>query len=150
MPWVWRACSSRHTRERNTASCSSRSPGRFGSIADHSTGPVQAIPALVRGRFSPWEPKRRPAIIRTMMALHPGVRFEQQILLVDADDTLWENNIYFERAIADFISYLDHRVHTPDEVRSHLNRVEHQTIRDYGYGLQSFHRSLVTCFEQLS
>ena len=26
-----------------------------------------------------------------------------QNLLIDADDTLWENNIYFERAIADFI-----------------------------------------------
>ena len=27
-----------------------------------------------------------------------------QTLLIDADDTLWENNIYFERAIAAFIS----------------------------------------------
>jgi len=27
-----------------------------------------------------------------------------QTLLIDADDTLWENNIYFERAIARFIS----------------------------------------------
>ena len=35
-----------------------------------------------------------------------------QTLLIDADDTLWENNVYFERAIAAFISYLDHRVHT--------------------------------------
>ena len=26
-----------------------------------------------------------------------------QTLLIDADDTLWENNIYFERAIAAFI-----------------------------------------------
>src|SRR5262245_36031244 len=32
-----------------------------------------------------------------------------QNLLIDADDTLWENNIYFERAIADFISFLNHR-----------------------------------------
>ena len=51
-----------------------------------------------------------------------------QTLLFDADDTLWENNIYFERAIAAFISYLDHRVHTPEEVREHLNRVERATI----------------------
>ena len=29
-----------------------------------------------------------------------------QTLLIDADDTLWENNIYFERAIAAFISFL--------------------------------------------
>lgn len=44
----------------------------------------------------------------------------RQTLLFDADDTLWENNIYFERAIALFISYLDHRVHSPEEVRSTL------------------------------
>ncbi len=73
-----------------------------------------------------------------------------QTLLIDADDTLWENNIYFERAIAAFISYLDHRVHTPAEVRSHLNTVERATIDAHGYGLQSFRRSLVTCFEQLA
>jgi len=73
-----------------------------------------------------------------------------QTLLFDADDTLWENNIYFERAIAAFISYLDHRTHTPLEVRSHLNRVEHTTIAAHGYGLKSFRRSLVACFEQLT
>jgi putative hydrolase of the HAD superfamily len=73
-----------------------------------------------------------------------------QTLLIDADDTLWENNVYFERAITSFISYLDHRVHTPEEVRGHLNRVEHDTIRSHGYGLHSFRRSLVTCFEQLA
>jgi len=73
-----------------------------------------------------------------------------QTLLFDADATLWENNIYFERAIASFISYLDHRTHTPLEVRAHLNRVEHETIAAHGYGLKSFRRSLVACFEQLS
>ncbi len=73
-----------------------------------------------------------------------------QTLLFDADDTLWENNIYFERAIASFISYLDHRVHSPAEVRDRLNACEHATISKYGYGLASFRRSLVDCFEQLS
>jgi putative hydrolase of the HAD superfamily len=77
-------------------------------------------------------------------------RTVNQTLLIDADDTLWENNIYFERAITSFISYLDHRVHTPEEVRGHLNRVEHDTILSHGYGLHSFRRSLVTCFEQLT
>jgi putative hydrolase of the HAD superfamily len=77
---------------------------------------------------------------------HPA----NQTLLIDADDTLWENNIYFERAITSFISYLDHRVHTPEEVRGHLNRVEHATVLSHGYGLHSFRRSLVTCFEQLT
>ena len=73
-----------------------------------------------------------------------------QILFFDADDTLWENNIYFERAITAFISYLDHRVHTAEEVREHLNSVEKQTVATFGYGLKSFRRSLVKCFEDLS
>jgi putative hydrolase of the HAD superfamily len=73
-----------------------------------------------------------------------------QTLLIDADDTLWENNLYFERAITAFISYLDHRVHTAEEVREHLNHVEHATIHTHGYGLHSFRRSLVDCFEQLT
>jgi putative hydrolase of the HAD superfamily len=73
-----------------------------------------------------------------------------QTLLIDADDTLWENNIYFERAIASFISFLDHQVHTADQVREHLNACERATIAAHGYGLHSFRRSLVDCFEQLS
>ena len=71
-------------------------------------------------------------------------------LLFDADDTLWENNVYFERAIADFISFLDHRIHTPAEVREHLNLCERATIAAHGYGLPSFRRSLVRCFEDLT
>jgi putative hydrolase of the HAD superfamily len=74
----------------------------------------------------------------------------QQTLLFDADDTLWENNIYFEHAISAFISYLDHRVHTDEEVRERLNLCERETIARYGYGLASFRRSLVDCFELLS
>ena len=73
-----------------------------------------------------------------------------QTLLIDADDTLWENNIYFERAIAAFISYLDHHQHTPAEVRQVLNRCEHATIRAHGYGMASFKRSLLDCFTELS
>jgi len=73
-----------------------------------------------------------------------------QTLLIDADDTLWENNIYFERAIAAFIGFLDHKEHSPQEVRQALNAVERETILAHGYGLTSFTRSLVDCFERLS
>ncbi|HZB87528.1 MAG TPA: HAD family hydrolase [Terracidiphilus sp.] len=80
-----------------------------------------------------------------MSRIAPG-----QTLLIDADDTLWENNVYFERAIAAFIGFLDHHTHTPAEVRQALNAVERETIRAHGYGLLSFTRSLVTCYERLS
>jgi putative hydrolase of the HAD superfamily len=73
-----------------------------------------------------------------------------QTLLIDADDTLWENNIYFERAIAKFISFLDHREHSPEQVRLVLNEVERSSIATHGYGLHSFTHSLVKTFEKLS
>ncbi|MDE3149226.1 MAG: HAD family hydrolase [Acidobacteriota bacterium] len=73
-----------------------------------------------------------------------------QTLLIDADDTLWENNIYFERVIASFISYLNHHTYTPEQVRQTLNVVERETILSHGYGLSSFAQSLVDCFKRLT
>jgi putative hydrolase of the HAD superfamily len=73
-----------------------------------------------------------------------------QTLLIDCDDTLWENNIYFERAIAKFISYLDHKEHSREQVRLILNDVERGNIISHGYGLHSFAHALVTTFERLS
>jgi putative hydrolase of the HAD superfamily len=73
-----------------------------------------------------------------------------QTFLIDADDTLWENNVYFERAIADFISFLNHRERSPAEIREILNEVERECIVTHGYGLPSFTRSLVKTFERLS
>jgi putative hydrolase of the HAD superfamily len=73
-----------------------------------------------------------------------------QILLIDADDTLWENNIYFERAIAAFIGFLNHQEYSPSEVRQALNAQERATILAHGYGLTSFTRSLVAVYEKLS
>lgn len=80
----------------------------------------------------------------------PISRRTGQTLLIDADDTLWENNIYFERAIAAYISYLDHLPHTPEQVRAALNQAEHDTILTQGYGLKSFTQSLITCCERLT
>jgi putative hydrolase of the HAD superfamily len=73
-----------------------------------------------------------------------------QTLLIDADDTLWENNIYFERAIAKFISFLNHRTYSPEQVREVLYDVERESVVRHGYGLHSFAHSLVNTFERLS
>ena len=73
-----------------------------------------------------------------------------QTLLIDADDTLWENNIYFERAIASFISFLNHHEFSPEQVREVLNDVERECIVTHGYGLHSFAHALVKTFERLS
>src|SRR5579872_7369201 len=73
-----------------------------------------------------------------------------QTLLVDADDTLWENNIYFERAIANFISFLNHHEYSPQQVREVLNEVERECIVTHGYGLHSFAHALQVTFERLA
>jgi putative hydrolase of the HAD superfamily len=73
-----------------------------------------------------------------------------QTLLIDADDTLWENNVYFERAIAGFISFLNHCEYSPQQVRLILNEVERDSIVKHGYGLHSFAHSLIETFEKLS
>lgn len=78
------------------------------------------------------------------------MRLPPQTLLIDADDTLWENNIYFERAIANFISFLNHQEFSTEQVREVLNEVERDCIRKLGYGLHSFAHALVQTFEQLA
>jgi putative hydrolase of the HAD superfamily len=67
-------------------------------------------------------------------------------LLIDADDTLWENNIYFERAIHAFIEFLDHSSLTPAEVRAVLDEVE----KLMGYGSVNFTNSLVETYRRLA
>ncbi|SRR5579864_4528102 len=73
-----------------------------------------------------------------------------QTLFIDADDTLWENNIYFERAIARFISFLNHHEFSAEQVREVLNEVERECIVKHGYGMHSFAHALVDTFERLS
>src|SRR2546427_4017011 len=73
-----------------------------------------------------------------------------QTLLIDADDTLWENNIYFERAIAQFISFLNHHQYSAIQVREILDEVERECIITHGYGLHSFAHALVKTFEHIS
>jgi putative hydrolase of the HAD superfamily len=91
------------------------------------------------------------AEVRAMNLEHsnPG-KLLSQTLLIDADDTLWENNIYFERAIARFISFLNHHTFTPEQVRGVLNDVERECIVRHGYGLHSFAHALADTFERLS
>lgn len=70
----------------------------------------------------------------------------QQHLLIDADDTLWENNIYFEQAIEAFIAFLDHSSLTPAEVRAVLDEIEMTA----GYGSASFTKSLLETYRRLA
>ena len=84
------------------------------------------------------------------MSVTAASKYQSQTLLIDADDTLWENNVYFERAIARFISFLNHHEFSPEQVRGVLNDVERECVVKHGYGQHSFSHALVDTFERLS
>ena len=71
-------------------------------------------------------------------------------LLIDADDTLWENNIFFEKTISHFISQLEYLGYTPEYLRHILNETERRNIRQHGYGVRSFRRSLEETYLKLA
>ncbi len=75
---------------------------------------------------------------------------ERQHLIFDADDTLWENNIYFEQAFEEFCEYLGHSSLTPDEIRSILDEIEIESNKIHGYGAVNFGRNLSDCYLRLA
>jgi putative hydrolase of the HAD superfamily len=74
----------------------------------------------------------------------------RQFLMVDADDTLWENNIYFERAFEEFVRFLDHSALSAREVRDVLDSIEEANNRIHGYGSLNFARNLRQCYQRLA
>jgi putative hydrolase of the HAD superfamily len=73
-----------------------------------------------------------------------------ETLLIDADDTLWDNNIFFEKTIDDFVSQLEHLGYTREYIRHILNETERRNIRQHGYGVRSFRRSLEETYLKLA
>lgn len=74
---------------------------------------------------------------------------ERQSLIVDADDTLWENNIYFERAFDAFVDYLSHSTMNPRQVRDVLDEIEAANAKVHGYGSKNFGRNLQQVYQHL-
>jgi putative hydrolase of the HAD superfamily len=74
----------------------------------------------------------------------------RQFLIIDADDTLWENNIYFERAFDEFVDFLRHSSMSSREIRAVLDEMEEANARIHGYGSLNFGRNLRQCYEHLA
>lgn len=72
-----------------------------------------------------------------------------QVLVFDADDTLWENNVLFERVIDDFLEWLAHPTLDKAEIRGILDDIERANTVTHGYGSRVFLRSLGECLEHL-
>ena len=71
-------------------------------------------------------------------------------MLIDADDTLWHNNIYFERTTEAFIDYLEHSSLGRDEIRQVIMEIELANLKTSGYGAESYAGNLVVAYRRLS
>ncbi len=74
----------------------------------------------------------------------------RQFLLIDGDDTLWENNVYFEQAIEAFIDFLAHSSMSRDQVRAALDEIERMNVAVHGYGSASSTKHLRQTYKRLA
>ena len=77
------------------------------------------------------------------------MRRDHQTLVFDADDTLWENNVLFERVIADFLSWLRHPTLDRLQLRAVLDDIQAANAVAHGYGSRMLLRSLADCVQTL-
>ncbi len=73
----------------------------------------------------------------------------RQTLIFDADDTLWENNVYFKQVVDDYLDWLAHPTLDRTEIRTILNDIEAANTRTHGYGTAAFLKNLAECLEKL-
>lgn len=91
--------------------------------------------------------RRRTTIVSIPRVSHQPT---DQVLIFDADDTLWESNVLFERVIENFLTWFDHPTLDRRGVRAVLNEIEAANAITHGYGAKVFLRSLHDCFQRLS
>lgn len=78
------------------------------------------------------------------------MRHQRKILLIDADDTLWETNALFERTIAAYVELLAPLGNDPQTIRQEVDRAEHRNIQQRGYGTRSFLLTLEEVYLKLA
>ena len=70
-------------------------------------------------------------------------------LIVDADDTLWEGNIFYEACAANFAELMATLGFDGEEGERLLDAVERERVSAVGYAPEEFARSLVITYERL-
>ena len=78
------------------------------------------------------------------------MRRERQVLLMDADDTLWEENLHFEQAIEAFVGLAAPLGYPPEHVQCQLDLTERRNILERGYGAWSFALTLEEVYLELA
>jgi putative hydrolase of the HAD superfamily len=75
---------------------------------------------------------------------------ERQHLIIDADDTLWEDASYFEEAIEEFITHLKHPTLSRAQVRCILDEIELASSGLHIFGSRAFAKNLGECYCRLA
>lgn len=70
-------------------------------------------------------------------------------LIFDADDTLWENNVYFIQATESFLDVMEAGRLNRNEARRLLSETERRFVAEHGYGSAGFTASLVHTAREL-
>ena len=70
-------------------------------------------------------------------------------LLIDADDTLWENNIYFDEVVAQYVAFVERHGGRGEDARAKLLEIERERTKRFGYGVDNFRLSLKAACEHL-
>lgn len=73
-----------------------------------------------------------------------------QVLLIDADDTLWENNLRFKRTVDAFLGLVAPLGYADDYIRAMIEQTELKNIRRRGYGMSSFLSTLEEVYLKLA
>jgi putative hydrolase of the HAD superfamily len=73
----------------------------------------------------------------------PVTRPAVEVVALDADDTLWHSEVYFERTERRFRDLVGRYVDAEVDIPAHLVAVEHRNLVRYGYGIKGFTLSMV-------
>ncbi|MBN1955144.1 MAG: HAD family hydrolase [Anaerolineae bacterium] len=74
---------------------------------------------------------------------------EKLALILDADDTLWENNLFYERAVDAFAGRMAAEGFDPLEARATFDQVERERVPVVGYAPEEFVRSMALAYHRL-
>lgn len=80
----------------------------------------------------------------------PGDRRIERNLLIDADDTLWENNVYYLRTTARYLDHLESLGLDRERGQEILSVCEREVIPTHGYSPQGYIAALGMCCRRLA
>jgi len=102
---------------------------------------ASAVAPALPTRYGPYPFPANSGIIPRCM--------DRPTLILDADDTLWENNVFYEEAADAFAERMAQEGFDPVEARCTFDRIEHERVTKVGYAPSEFARCMVITYRHL-